>query len=112
MRERPILFSDPMVRAILAGHKTQTRRVVTKPLDFIGAGGKDGEEWNDPNYWGWEDGENNPGSFFVLGRNPPHPDVAIGCPYGEPGDRLWVREAWCPLERCDWLGSDPKQNVN
>lgn len=61
MAERPILFSAPMVQAILAGTKTQTRRVVK---------GK---------YW------------FSDGR----PDLELlRCPYGVPGDRLWVRETF------------------
>lgn len=54
MRERPILFSAPMVRAILGGRKTQTRRII---------------------------------------KNRTVPDVG-GCPYGEPGERLWVRETF------------------
>jgi hypothetical protein len=72
MKERPILFSGPMVRAILEGRKTQTRRVV-KP-------GKD-------KGWGIDlapceiAGEVNCGDYQ-------------NCPYGVPGDRLWVRETW------------------
>lgn len=58
MRERPILFSGPMVRAILAGNKTQTRRVV-KPQPA--------------------------GAWAAPGKT--------SCPYGAPGDRLWVRES-------------------
>lgn len=79
MRERPILFSGAMVRAILAGHKTQTRRVLkaryppppdTTSIDVLG----DHAVYNVP---GLAEG------------------VALGgarCPYGGPGDRLWVRE--------------------
>lgn len=64
MTDRPILFSAPMVRAILAGTKTQTRRVITKfPWKF--------------------DGDNFMREFA-------HHD----CPMGHPGDRLWVRETW------------------
>ena len=48
IKTRPILFSIPMIRAILSGTKTQTRRIVKSPK----------------------------------------------CPYGQPGDLLWVREAW------------------
>ena len=72
MRERPILFSAPMVRAILAGTKTQTRRVVKarKDCDF-------GCELAPHELAG----EANGGDF----RNA----------YCAPGDRLWVREAWC-----------------
>ena len=73
MTERPILFSAPMVRAILAGTKTQTRRVVKHPLaqnlSYIVDIGK--------GWFGDEEGE-----------------VQIRCPYGQPGDRLWVREKW------------------
>ncbi|CAB3857541.1 hypothetical protein LMG3410_02107 [Achromobacter aegrifaciens] len=72
MRERPILFSGPMVRAILAGTKTQTRRVA-KPV----------------RHPGWKN-VYDPG---VLAREPKH-TVDLACPYGPPGDRLWVRESW------------------
>lgn len=65
VRERPILFSAPMVRAILAGTKTQTRRVVKMPHGF------------------WETTDD-----LVLRPIP------VGCRYGQPGDRLYVRETW------------------
>lgn len=77
MRERPILFSGPMVRAILAGNKTQTRRVVKEPII------------------GWLDNAN--GSHKVMdGKVYNYSfDQHLGdCPYGQPGDRLWVREAF------------------
>jgi hypothetical protein len=67
MKERPILFSAPMVRAILAGTKTQTRRAVKGwPLEWLQPG------MFTPEYVA------NPGNH--------------ACPYGQPGDRLWVRE--------------------
>lgn len=71
MRERPILFTGPMVRAILAGNKTQTRRVA-KPVRHPG--------------WG---NLYDPG---VLAREPQY-TIDLACPYGQPGDRLWVRES-------------------
>ncbi|MDD3675822.1 hypothetical protein [Thauera propionica] len=64
MRERPILFSAPMVRAILDGRKTQTRRVVKdRHIDAA-----------------------PPACFFQWLRE--------RCPYGQPGDRLWVKETF------------------
>lgn len=71
MKERPILFSAPMVRAILEGRKTQTRRVV-KPQSAV----------------------LTDDTARALGvRPPPHQNTpVIQCPYGQPGDRLWVRE--------------------
>lgn len=77
MKERPILFSGPMVRALLEGQKTVTRRVVRWPL----LGPSDGRK-----------------------RRVYLPDDLTGsdaasrklCPYGVPGDRLWVRETWAP----------------
>jgi len=97
--ERPILFSDAMVRAILAGTKTQTRRVITsrEPISFIGCRGEE----DDPSAWGWFfDGPDHHG-YMVLGRGHDerhdHGSISIRCPYGSPGDRLWVREAWGPL---------------
>jgi hypothetical protein len=93
VKERPILFSAPMVRAIREGRKTQTRRVVKHPGDFLGAGGRNGGDWDDPQLWGWEDPE-DPGHFLVLARDPEPGDVPFRCPYGQPGGRLWVRETW------------------
>jgi len=68
--ERPILFSAPMVRAILAGQKTQTRRVAK----FTDAGHL--KEPGGRRRWHHDD-----------------PNATLACPYGQPGDRLWVREA-------------------
>lgn len=89
-KERPILFSAPMVRALLDGTKTQTRRVV-KPWQCPGqATGSD--EWiavaqKHPR-WG----------FVVTGTSEAAcaDNLAASgcCPYGKPGDRLWVRETW------------------
>ncbi|KVA45299.1 hypothetical protein [Burkholderia cepacia] len=91
MTERPILFSGPMVRAILEGRKTQTRRVAIPKrsfIDFIGGGPKDGPDWNDPACWGFEDP--NTGFWWALrGNDECH---QLPCPYGAVGDRLWVRE--------------------
>ena len=87
MKERPILFSGPMVRAILEGRKTQTRRIVKVRggLEYIGPKGCEHE----PDSWGYphpcDDG------YLTLADG-------IKCPYGKPGDRLWVRETWAPAE--------------
>ena len=64
MKERPILFSGEMVQAILDGRKTQTRRVIPEKMQ--------------------------------LCRTPEdEPEVFVDwCRYGQPGDRLWVRETW------------------
>ena len=80
--ERPILFSAEMVRAILAGWKTQTRRVVSC-LDASHA-----------TAWRFHDGLWHP-CADQLSRGILDPvGPGIRCPYGAPGDRLWVREAW------------------
>ena len=80
MSEKPILFSAPMVRAILAGTKTQTRRLV-KPqpsiellADYAEIRATRGSDRTDAQML----------SDCLL------------CPYGEPGTRLWVRETWMP----------------
>jgi hypothetical protein len=78
MKERPILFSTPMVQAILAGNKTMTRRVI-KPQPTLVSG----------------DALGQPYIYFNGNPNP------VKCPCGVPGDRLWVRETW----RCiDYYG--------
>lgn len=78
IKERPILFSAPMVRAILDGQKTQTRRVV-KPRgrNSLFAVEADGSPaWSDSYIL-------DPGNDEWRMRD---------CPYGQLGDRLWVRE--------------------
>lgn len=103
MKERPILFSGPLVRALLSGTKTQTRRPA-KGVDFRGAGGKDGADWNDPSCWGWADEYGDEWALTAA------PDVrAIRCPYGEPGDRLWVRETWSVHCRFDIISPSELQ---
>lgn len=71
MNERPILFSGPMVRAILDGRKTQTRR--SAKLTDAGRVRAVGTRMN------W---------------HPEDPNAVLACPYGAPGDRLWVKETW------------------
>ena len=86
MKKRPIIFSGPMVRALLNGTKTQTRRVV-KPqptecgLEWATACGGDFAAWHDPGLMLDEHSEDGGPCQRV-------------CPYGQPGDRLWVRETW------------------
>ena len=72
IKERPILFSGPMVRAILEGRKTQTRRIV-----------KDGPAMDCCIHW----------SDNEVYRNSRCGEM---CPYGLPRERLWVRETWSP----------------
>lgn len=87
MKERPILFSAPMVRSILAGTKTQTRRVVK--IDGLDFGGCNGDSLDDPSCWGLEDED---GRWWGLAEGVAV-DKVFRSPYGQPGDRLWVREA-------------------
>ncbi|MBS0187945.1 MAG: hypothetical protein JSS51_07740 [Planctomycetes bacterium] len=93
MKERPILFSGPMVRAILEGRKTQTRRIVKAQgeLEFLGGSG---DPKTDPANWGW--GPDDDGEYCSLVKNPFAGSWAR-CPYGVPGDRLWVKEKWRPV---------------
>lgn len=85
MKERPILFSAPMVRAILEDRKTQTRRIVKQ-------------------HWDWWDktcgecggtGETYIGSGEFSGNCKTCANEPL-CPYGKVGDRLWVRETFAP----------------
>ncbi|MCP1419933.1 hypothetical protein J3D47_004176 [Pseudomonas laurylsulfativorans] len=80
IKERPILFSAPMVRAILAGRKTVTRRAVNpQPALTDGSG------------FSWK------GHLFGRGSDDRETSRNFSkhcCPYGKPGDRLWVRETW------------------
>ena len=87
MKERPILFSGAMVRALSDGSKTQTRRVIKDQsigerfshmtdtglahLEWLGEPSCGSGVWDVPEY-----------------------SADVASPYGQPGDRLWVRESW------------------
>ena len=103
MKYRPILFSAPMVRALLNGRKTQTRRIVkpqpTEAMWDIARANLGGDTY-----------KASPAVSPTLGivglqieRDGMLPmgfiEPNIRCPYGRPGERLWVRETWCRL--CD-----------
>jgi hypothetical protein len=93
MKERSILFSAPMVRALLAGTKTQTRRIIKRPLNHPGR----------TVYTYYGPGKNNPAHASVaIANGPDSPDGSdekVRCPYGAAGDRLWVRETWAPRDQ-------------
>ena len=94
--DRPIIFSGPMIRALLDGRKTQTRgllKLAGRAPDYIGPRGCE----DDPTCWGWE----MPDGYFVTVEGD-EKDHAPGWRNGwrdwagayAPGDRLWVRETF------------------
>nr|WP_230625402.1 hypothetical protein [Cupriavidus necator] len=91
IKERPILFSGAMVRAILDGRKMQTRRVV-KPQPKVSEQGNLMGDWL---------------AKPLAGLLLPHlQDITIHCPYGQPGDRYGARDvgtARCPRSGPDRL---------
>lgn len=111
MKERPILFNGDMVRAILEGRKTQTRRVVkVAPPEWIGPEDvrvesffstvvKRGEECEGPE---------------IFGAYDIHGEWGTACPFGKPGDRLWVRETWAAETQhsCGEGGCDGCMDLN
>ncbi|WP_443693945.1 hypothetical protein [Pseudomonas sp.] len=102
VKERPILFSAPMVRAILEGRKTVTRRAVKGfqiPTEDTSIQVGDRQRWSaigqrDPRY-----------GFCVFGSTEAECAKELEqyapCPYGRRGDRLWVRETWARVGNCD-----------
>lgn len=82
MKEHPIIFSTDMVKAILDGSKTMTRRVVgTQPKVNETIGNISCNRIVE--YW-----------FLCDSDGDEIPDSEIKCPYGQVGDRLWVKETW------------------
>lgn len=70
---KPILFNAEMVRAVLSGRKTQTRRIVKRQPHGFGSWVASAKEWLFPNI---------------------NPHTSAVCPFGSVGERLWVRETW------------------
>lgn len=88
-KERPILFSGPMVRAILNGQKTVTRREIKPSMRSADSSfelhQQEDESWRPMHTFD---------ESCMDAKGTEHP---IACPYGQPGDRLWVREAWAQI---------------
>jgi len=90
MKERGIIFTGESVRAIIAGRKTQTRRVMTSRP----------EEYSDIRVEAFSPARaDRNGELFaskeIFGAYSTDGEWGLACPYGAPGDRLWVRETWC-----------------
>ena len=92
MRERPILFSGAMVRAILAGAKTQTRRVINPQ----------------PQPWGQHGGLQLPGYCASTDDAFRHGAPIFKSRFGLPGARLWVRETFAKIDgqTQPWIETD------
>lgn len=94
----PIIYTGPMVRGLQAGTKTMTRRIMKpQPTET-----SRGWLWRD---YEWGADKKRPINALTGGSLQP-------CPYGQPGDRHWVRETWAPDPPCDgtwgytaWAGS-------
>jgi hypothetical protein len=84
MEEHPILFTREMVRAIIRGNKTQTRRVIKLPSSNY-------------NFLGWctsTTGDKKQIGRAIFENMDTKESVYLKCPYGQFGDHLWVRETW------------------
>lgn len=93
IKERPILFSGPMVRAILEGRKTVTRRAIKLQPDVPVTDAiprRDYPHGPATIDWYWRPRHGH------LNGVPSH-GWYFKCPYGQPGDRLWVRESFADL---------------
>lgn len=89
MKEQPILFSGPMVRAILANRKTVTRRIVNGAPDDAGLAVYGAE------CTAGDGGVSSACAMFFAGSTVNSRGLGVvRCPFGSPGDRLWVRETW------------------
>jgi len=108
MKEHPILFSGPLVRAILEGRKTQTRRIV-KPQPVASPGYEHATAFHADTEYSRALGatfagrDTNPLRWWFADASGPR--AAYACPYGSPGDRMWVRETWC-LAHPDYHDTD------
>jgi hypothetical protein len=91
MKETPILYSGQMVKALLEHRKTMTRRIV-KPQPKVEPGQVVYEVCKGSQWWvGTYDGH-------FSG----HSSTRFKCPYGQPGDMLWVRESFYQTDKAYW----------
>ncbi|MFW3691214.1 hypothetical protein [Klebsiella pneumoniae] len=104
MKERGMIFNGEMVRALLSGRKTQTRRPIKwKQTRFTEIG-----EREDGSKWPWSEDAEHACDFW-------HP-----CPFGAVGDRIWVRETWGVVSHAfsddglmiDWVPDRPATAIH
>ncbi|HCT4384721.1 hypothetical protein L1S16_24295 [Klebsiella pneumoniae] len=104
MSERGMIFNAEMVRALLDGRKTQTRRPIKwKQTRFTEIG-----EREDGSKWPWSEDAEHACDFW-------HP-----CPFGAVGDRIWVRETWGVVSHAfsddglmiDWVPDRPATAIH
>ncbi len=101
-KSRPILFSAPMVRAILAGTKTQTRRVVANP--HRNDGGFVLQDYG-KGWWPYRSHDGESGCYLDRRKDGDYySEAPLRCPYGQPGARLWVKEQTLKVEDNGWVG--------
>ena len=110
MIEHLILFSSDMVRAILDGHKTHTRRVV-KPQPILMSGGV----WYPSSVPG--DSKNRTGLHYANEQHMRKGLPIDFSPYGQPGDLLWVKETFAKsptgfIYRADWFDGHGQEVVD
>lgn len=98
MKEKPILLNAEMVRAVLDGRKTQTRRIMREQPEVI----PKEDEFGKPGFWI----PFNAGKTMVRNE-----DMYIACPFGLKGDRLWVRETFATLGNEDGCAIDWNDNL-
>ncbi|WP_425028519.1 hypothetical protein [Pantoea brenneri] len=110
MRERPIIFNADMVRAVLDGRKTQTRRIIQSPAKNMQASGQKVIDYREPgDKWYGEhvfSMRNHSGTWCDYTKE----QFLAKCPFGALGDRLWVRESF--YEHGYWQGGgyDPEDS--
>lgn len=121
VKERPILFSTPMIKAILEGRKTVTRRVIKPhPVPCNHEGYVEAVWKNDPTKWKAFDDHPDRWYCSYCGNGVDYGGNGMKCPYGKPGDVLWVRETWSKIHyegvdenltyifKADWTGDAVK----
>lgn len=102
MKARPILFSAPMIRALLDGRKTQTRRLAKfEPREGVNLGFSGiVADCLTPETWALV--SRGAGGCWNERTRP------LRCPYGSPGDLLWVRETWAAVWKTAFPPDDPR----
>ncbi|SAJ14758.1 ASCH domain-containing protein [Klebsiella aerogenes] len=94
MKERGMIFNSEMVRAILDGRKTQTRRIMKIQPEHSGLGLRrviDSKNGSDDGKYFWSSSD----ACGLKARS-----KSFACPFGAVGDRIWVRETWAEAGAC------------